>query len=129
MTTRLARSLAPEPGAASLARHSLDDLDGSLPPVLRRDVALLVSELVTNAVRHAGASAGDSIHLSVVVGSSRVRVEVADPGPGFEAAPSAPTRFQSSGWGLYLVSRLSDRWGIDRAAHGTSVWFELDLPG
>jgi anti-sigma regulatory factor (Ser/Thr protein kinase) len=128
MTARLARSLAPDPGAASLARRCLNDIEATLPPSVRRDVALLISELVTNAVRHAGASSEDSIELSIDVGRSRVRVDVTDPGPGFEVVPMSPTKSQSSGWGLYLVSRLSDRWGVDRAARGTSVWFEVDIP-
>jgi hypothetical protein len=55
-----------------------------------------------------------------------VRVVVSDPGTGFVAEPRLPTASESSGWGLYLVDRLADRWGVitkDRS----EVWFEIDV--
>ncbi len=54
-----------------------------------------------------------------------MRVEVCDQGPGFELSEPAPDPSRPSGWGLYLVRELSDRWGIDRDGE-TRVWFELD---
>jgi anti-sigma regulatory factor (Ser/Thr protein kinase) len=124
----VARSLAPSADAASRARRALDELDGSLlSDHVREDLELLVSELVTNAVRHAGASEQDSIELSVRVDAGRVRVEVTDPGPGFEPSTSAPTMFQGSGWGLYLVAQISDRWGVEPGPGGTVVWLEIDF--
>ena len=48
-----------------------------------------------------------------------------DDGHGFEPRHSAPNRDSASGWGLYLVDQLADRWGVTNT-HGTSVWFELD---
>ena len=54
-----------------------------------------------------------------------MRVEVCDQGPGFELSEPAPDPARPSGWGLYLVRELSDRWGIDRDGQ-TRVWFELD---
>jgi anti-sigma regulatory factor (Ser/Thr protein kinase) len=127
--TTITRALAPGVDAATRARRALDELEASVPEPVMRDLELLVSEVVTNAVRHAGASRGDLIGLSVEVGRDRVRVEVADPGPGFEPAPAVPTMFQESGWGLYLVGQLSDRWGVEveRDPQGTVVWFEIDL--
>jgi len=53
-----------------------------------------------------------------------VRVEVADHGPGFAAAPGRPDAEDIGGRGLFLVDRLADRWGT--AEGGTRVWFELD---
>jgi anti-sigma regulatory factor (Ser/Thr protein kinase) len=111
-----------------MARHALRDLSGRLPPPVLEDVRLLVSELVTNSIRHAGLSSDAWIHLRVDVLPERVRVEVSDPGPGFEAGPMTPSIYQDSGWGLYLVGQVADRWGIDRGDR-TKVWFEIDRAG
>lgn len=120
-------SLAGTATAAAQARHALDRFSGSVPERRLRDVRLLVSELVTNAVRHAGLSAGDRIRLLVQLHDAVLRVEVHDPGTGFELRPAEPDPARASGWGLYLVDELADRWGMeggDRA--GTRIWFELD---
>ena len=115
------------PDAAAAARQALDDFSGQVPERRLRDVRLLVSELVTNAVRHAGLSAGDRIRLIVRVHEAVLRVEVDDPGTGFELRPPHPDPARASGWGLYLVDALSDRWGMDRGGRGgTRIWFELD---
>ena len=89
------------------------------------DVRLLVNELVTNSVKHAGLDDGQLIGLSVQAASTRVRVEVSDAGPGFEPDRHAVASDPSSGWGLLLVERLSDRWGVKRNEL-TCVWFEID---
>jgi anti-sigma regulatory factor (Ser/Thr protein kinase) len=88
-------------------------------------VQLLVSELVTNAVRHAGLGPKDVIRLVVELRRRALRVEVHDPGGGFEPGPPSPDPSRPSGWGLYLVNELADRWGVD-SKRRTQVWFELD---
>jgi anti-sigma regulatory factor (Ser/Thr protein kinase) len=85
-----------------------------------------VSELVTNAVRHAPREGVPEIELRLKLNPERVRVVVSDPGPGFVAEPRLPTASEGSGWGLYLVDRIADRWGVitkDRS----EVWFEIDV--
>jgi anti-sigma regulatory factor (Ser/Thr protein kinase) len=91
-----------------------------------RDVQLLVSELVTNAVRHAGIAAGAPINLLIDTGDGRLRVEIADGGSGFEPDAPEPDPTRASGWGLYLVEQLADRWGVEPADPGTLIWFEID---
>jgi anti-sigma regulatory factor (Ser/Thr protein kinase) len=113
------------PEAVSLARHSLNDLQGELGPELFEDMRLLVSELVTNSVRHAVAATESTVMLEVSVQDDLIRCCVSDPGPGFEPAERTPDDDPASGWGLFLVEQLSDRWGVDLNA-GTSVWFEID---
>jgi hypothetical protein len=54
-----------------------------------------------------------------------VRIEVENPGRGFELRPRSPDQERASGWGLVLVGRLADRWGIESDG-STRVWFELD---
>ncbi len=103
----------------------LAEVSDHLPPPRLEDAQLLVSELVTNAIRHAGLGAADSITLVVAMDEHRLRVEVCDPGRGFEFAEPEPDPSRASGWGLYLVRELSDRWGVERGA-ATLVWFELD---
>jgi anti-sigma regulatory factor (Ser/Thr protein kinase) len=110
------------PAAPARARSALDRLDAQISKERMRDVRLLVSELVTNAVRHAE---GEAVRLVVALTGGTLRVEVHDPGNGFEVrdAPTDPLR--ASGWGLVLVAELSDRWGVDHSPR-TRVWFEMD---
>jgi anti-sigma regulatory factor (Ser/Thr protein kinase) len=122
---RLERRLAVTPEAAAQARHALAEI--ALPNGRERDVRLLVSELVTNAVRHANLAEDDAILLVVETEDRGVRVEVHDPGGGFVPRAPAPDPARPSGWGLYLVAELADRWGVD-SDDRTLVWFEVDRP-
>jgi anti-sigma regulatory factor (Ser/Thr protein kinase) len=124
---RVERRLPVSPEAAAEARHALDDLTGAIPDGRMRDVRLLISELVTNAVRHADLDAGDAIDLVIDIADQMLRVEVHDPGGGFVPSTPSPDPARPSGWGLYLVAELADRWGVD-SDERTSVWFELDRP-
>ena len=89
------------------------------------DLQLLVSELVTNSVRHASLDPEQRIELRVRVGPGTVRVEVEDPGPGFTPTPRRPSDRRNEGWGLYLVERIADRWGV-ASGSPSIVWFEID---
>ena len=122
---RLERNLPVSPEAAAEARHALDDLGAEMSNERIRDVQLLVSELVTNAVRHANLADGDVIGLVIELADDSLRVEVHDPGGGFVPSAPSPDPARPSGWGLYLVAELADRWGVD-SDDRTLVWFELD---
>jgi anti-sigma regulatory factor (Ser/Thr protein kinase) len=117
--------LARDPDSAAEARRALGEVSDHLSPRRLEDARLLVSELVTNAIRHAGLEDDDVIRLVVVTGERALRIEVCDPGQGFELAEPEPDPARPSGWGLYLVRELSDRWGVERTEE-TRVWFELD---
>ncbi len=82
---------APEPAVVTTARHALAGLEDLLPPGKLENVRLVVSELVTNSIRHAELSSNDQISLSVAVSAGSVRGRVCDPGSGFEA-DSEPAR-------------------------------------
>lgn len=84
------------------------------------DVALVVSELVTNAVLHGD---GD-ITLDVTVGADAVHVAVGDADPGLPA-PVRAEPADESGRGLLLVSRIATRWGVRPAETGKVVWADL----
>lgn len=121
----LVLELPPVPGSVPRARAALDALLDVVGPERLDDLRLVVSELVTNSVRHAGLGTKDSIDLRVESGPKVIRVEIHDPGPGFDA-PTLPTSmYQESGWGLYLVSRIADRWGVSSKDDGTTVWLEI----
>ena len=114
-----------DPDSAAEARRALGEVADHLSPRRLEDARLLVSELVTNAIRHADLGDDDVILLVVVTGERALRIEVCDPGRGFEVTEPQPDPTRPSGWGLYLVRELSDRWGVDRSGQ-TRVWFELD---
>ncbi|HET9672138.1 MAG TPA: ATP-binding protein [Actinomycetota bacterium] len=114
------------PDAPSRAREVVGRELASLSTKVREDATLLVSELITNAVRHAPTSPRPEVELRIRSGSGRVRVVVADPGAGFVPTPRLPTISDGSGWGLYLVDRIADRWGV-LTEEQTEVWFEIDL--
>ena len=83
--------------------------------------ALLTSEIVTNAVVHAG---GD-IRVRVVGGTGRVRISVEDRSP-VKPAPREAGEKAVTGRGLNLVEHLAASWGVDDVDAGKVVWFELD---
>jgi anti-sigma regulatory factor (Ser/Thr protein kinase) len=83
------------------------------------DVALLVSELVTNAVRYGDAP----ITVAITLDDGVLRVDVTDTGAGDR--PSRKPAGTDGGFGLQLVEMLAHRWGV--MAGATHVWFELDL--
>ena len=122
---QVALRLPAEPGAIPLARQAIERLEPVLEHALMVNLRLLVSELVTNSIRHAHTPAWASVDLQATVFADRVRVEVGDQGPGFDPRPLDPERESASGWGLYLVDQLADRWGVTRTG-GTRVWFEID---
>jgi anti-sigma regulatory factor (Ser/Thr protein kinase) len=110
------------PEAAAKARQRLAKLRGDLDPPLMETLRLLVTELVTNSVRH---TAADKILLRVLVARSAVWTEVTDAGPGFHPGGEGDGAANRAGWGLFLVERLAERWGVNRDGDGTKVWFEL----
>jgi anti-sigma regulatory factor (Ser/Thr protein kinase) len=125
MEHRATFELAPE--AASQARAVVnEELGRVVPAKVLEDATLLVSELVSNAVRHAPRAGAPEIELRLKLDLERVRVVVSDPGAGFVAEPRLPTASESSGWGLYLVDRIADRWGVITKDH-SEVWFEIDV--
>jgi anti-sigma regulatory factor (Ser/Thr protein kinase) len=115
--------------APAAARRVLDVLRGVLDPEDLSQLRLLVSELVTNAVRHGrpARARGDGVELIVYVDGRRTRVEVMDGGDGFvpPAAPSGADRL--GGWGLVVVDELASRWGVETNGK-TLVWLEFDAP-
>jgi anti-sigma regulatory factor (Ser/Thr protein kinase) len=105
------------PDSAASARRFVDAHTTTLRPQQRDDAALMVSELVTNALMHG--TGAISLHLDV--DPRAVRVEVSDEG-AVALAPS-PTPGAHGGWGLRIVEQLADDWGVLDGS--TKVWFRL----
>ncbi|HEY7659843.1 MAG TPA: ATP-binding protein [Actinomycetota bacterium] len=119
------RVLPAVPDSIPVARHLVDSLRGTIDDAVLEDLRLLVSEIVTNSIRHGPGS--QVVDLRVSVDEARVRVEVEDRGRGFDPRPRE-TISGDAGWGLVLVDRLADRWGVEVGAT-TIVWFEIDRRG
>src|SRR4051794_27147857 len=115
--------------AASAARKALASLNGDLHLISDArlsDAQLLLSELVTNAVR---ATRSDAIQMSVRVDDATLRVEVVNDGASFDPAKlPGPREGQAGGWGLRIVDVVARRWGVDPHPAGVTVWFEIDRP-
>ncbi len=109
--------------APAFARRTVAEFIGQDASRLASDAELLTSEVVTNSVRHAGLDRSDLIGLNLDLTDERMRVSISDGGAGFD--PDAPRPRELGGWGLVLVARISDRWGVERN-DPTVVWFELD---
>ena len=115
------------PSAATEARVDVTErLAARLAARVLEDVRLLVTELITNALRHGELTSGDRVSLKARVDDGVVRIEVRDPGNNGDVAPRQPGP-RGGGYGLFLVERLARRWGVDRR-DGTVVWCELS-PG
>jgi anti-sigma regulatory factor (Ser/Thr protein kinase) len=110
--------------AVRLARHATRDaLVTWRLACLEENAVLLVSELVTNAVRHA--RGGDAIMLELQAVGTWLRIEVTDADPRWPQ-PRTPAGFDGSGFGFVLVDALSGKWGVRETATGKAVWAELD---
>ena len=123
---RLSEGYVAEPQSVPAARHAAESVRGILGSRVGEKVSLLVSELVTNAVLHRGLRAKNAIRMRVWTSPTSVRVAVSNHGPLFSRPdPPRPGELVAGGWGLYLVERLADRWGVRRQT-ATEVWFEID---
>jgi anti-sigma regulatory factor (Ser/Thr protein kinase) len=113
-----------------VARHAVAGLAPFLDPTVAENAELLVSELVTNSLRHAGLPPTGGIEFSLRATAEVLMVEVADAGRGFDDDGPARSRPEAgsdraSGWGLFLVEHIADRWGAVQMDGETRVWFEL----
>ena len=112
------------PGAPAGARRLVRSLGDRLPGSLLDDAAVVVSELVTNSYKHAGAPEGSPIHVALDLNEERLRVEVVDHSI-FDPTPESSEELRETKWGLFLVDRIADSWG--RISEG-GIWAELRRP-
>ncbi|MGW4030044.1 ATP-binding protein [Streptomyces sp. NPDC004838] len=123
VTHRWARS----PRTVGKARAALlEVLTGWNLRAAEDDALVVLSELITNAVRHARTSPGREIETRYLREADGIRIEVHD---ADRERPTARVPGESGGYGLVLVDGLADRWGVDeRGGTGKSVWAVVTLP-
>src|SRR3954466_402545 len=118
-------TLAAEPQAVAEARERVMALaDPFVAHSRLADLRLVISEVITNAVRHGGL--GDLL-ISVTPKPEFLCVQVTDTGDGFAPRPRAYAPDEDGGFGLFLIERLTRRWGLTREDSNTRVWFEFDV--
>lgn len=117
------RALPSTPEAVAQARLVVRAACESMPDALRDDAELLVSELVSNAVRHGGGN----VQLRVLVNERDLTISVYDDGDGEPVvSPRLLGPEVASGRGLQLVEKLADGWGVFPAeGGGKTVWILL----
>jgi sigma-B regulation protein RsbU (phosphoserine phosphatase) len=137
MTTRLSerrhtleRSIR-IPATPDAPRRGRQALDGWLPhlvaPARADDARLIATELMSNAVRHGGISAQDDITLSLGTHNGTVKIVVEQPTSAASARIADPSTEREGGFGLLLVDRLADSWGVEHGRPGR-VWFAIMGP-
>jgi two-component sensor histidine kinase len=112
-------ALEPRPESARLARRAL--ASHGLHEDVEHTVTLLATEIVGNAVRHAGLRGDQRIVFFARLAEDFARIEVADQGDGFD-----PETVETEGFGLRLLAKLASRWGCECTDRGCKVWFEVD---
>jgi anti-sigma regulatory factor (Ser/Thr protein kinase) len=112
------------PQAVGAARRVLREWESHFDPLLFYDLSLCVSELVTNRVQHGDPAGRNEIELAVRRNELLVRAETSEPRP--DLLLTTPAVMKSSDWGMFIVDRVADRWGIDHS-DGSRVWCEIDL--
>ncbi len=113
--------------AAGRARRTLTEkLADHLPADVLSDLQLLVTEIVANSVRHGGVDEDGQIDLRVTLRDGTVRVEMRDTGIQADPRVRTPDMSGGGGFGMVLVSRMSQRWGVDHEPN-VVMWFELGL--
>jgi anti-sigma regulatory factor (Ser/Thr protein kinase) len=117
-------SLPASPASATTARSEVTSrLAARVTSGALEDVRLLLTELITNALRHSNMAPEDEIGVTAALNDGTVRIEVHDPGRDGPVAMRDPGA-RGGGYGLFLVDRLTSDWGVDRL-DGTTVWAEL----
>jgi anti-sigma regulatory factor (Ser/Thr protein kinase) len=113
------------PAAPATARRALTRwLSLRTTNGLLADAPLIVSELVTNSMRHAGLQDVAEVRVSAALADDVLRIEVEDAGTSGAVIRRTPNRDLGGGFGLNIIDALALRWGVERGS-GTLVWVEL----
>ena len=122
---RRTRTLPADPRAVSEARRWVRGVaEGHVDGEQAEKLRLVISEIVTNALRHGSETA--RIDLAVTPKPEYLCVQITDDGPGLVPRPRALATDFEGGYGLFFVEQLTRRWGVTRENRRTRVWFELD---
>lgn len=122
--TRLVLRVPAHPGSVRIAREALRSLTGVVGDAVIARAELVVSELVTNAIRH-GSDRDDDVVLRLTVDGTGIIGAVSDHGPSFEPPRDWPELSTPGGFGLHIVAELATAWSVDRSEAGNDVRFVL----
>jgi anti-sigma regulatory factor (Ser/Thr protein kinase) len=107
-------------------RWVLSLLDTNLAQTTASDVALAVSELVTNSVLHAKGGPRRTLTVEFMTFDDRLRISVIDPGSPFQPRIRPPDPERVGGMGLFIINELSEAWGVARdGTEATRVWCDI----
>lgn len=101
------------------------------PSQVVEDAQLILTELLANEIKHGRYDPKDPLICSVRKTPAALRIEVRHSGPAFRLPRKPvdpPLHTRETGWGLALITRLADRWGVDEARGARQVWAEIDVP-
>ena len=114
---------------AQISKAMVEDLEGrDVPAAVIDEAEIVVSELVSNAVRHARALADGNLRVHWKVKGGVVEVEVTDGGSESTPRPAPRTIWAPSGRGLRIVRSLAHEWGVTEDRNGSTVWASLGGP-
>ena len=119
---------APASVAAARWRLSADLRHAGVFPAAVGDAALVVSELMSNALRHARPLPGSLVEVTWALNGGSVEITVSDGGSATRPRPASPSLSSLGGRGLAIVEHLSCRWGVSTEDTGTTVWAVLPAP-
>jgi anti-sigma regulatory factor (Ser/Thr protein kinase) len=114
---------------AQIRKALVDDLEGrDVPGAVIDEAEIVVSELVSNAIRHARPLADGNLRVHWKVMAGVVEVEVTDGGSDTTPRPAPRTIWAPSGRGLRIVRSLAHEWGVTEDRNGSTVWASLGGP-
>ena len=123
-THEIRLSVPADPSSLGIVRRAVQGFEDVCGQDVTDRLAMIFSELITNAIRHAGLSRRAKLEVVLEAGERGTCGRVVDPGHGFDPKTIAPGPLHEGGFGLRIVDRLATRWGVNRNGR-TEVWFEL----
>jgi signal transduction histidine kinase len=119
-------SVPAEPLSLGIVRRAVQGLEESCGEEVTSRLAVIYSELVTNAIRHSGIRATDRLEVTIEVTPEGIHGAVVDAGRGFDPGNLPEKPPEQGGFGLRIVEGMARRWGVNRNGDGrTEVWFDL----
>ena len=111
----------------SLARHAFatELMNAKVSDEVRQDAMLVISELVSNAVKHAAPLPDGFVRVSCSIDEDRLRIEITDGGAVTRPNPAVATVFALGGRGLDIVRTISRDWGVIQDEDTVTVWADV----
>ncbi len=113
-----------EPASLAVVRRAVRGLEDVCGPEMTERLTVILSELVTNSIRHGGLGRKAKVEVELEAGEAGARGRVVDPGRGFDPRIVPRRALDEGNLGLRIVDRFAERWGVNRNG-GTEVWFEI----